>query len=182
MRCAPAAATAHAVLLAVSALRVQRRAGARQSPPWKGRMGRPQTERPMKPTLILFLTLLVGPALAGSHQAPLDVQARVVDALADDMRAAEESDGVPAHLEFRMVDLNGDGRPEVIVQLLHPFHCGSRGCAMFVFDLTSQRPRSLADIIASEVKPARTTSNGWRDILVDGRRWTFRQGRYRAGR
>jgi len=48
---------------------------------------------------------------------------------------------------------------------------------MFVFDLTSQRPKSLADIIANEVTPARTASNGWRDILVDGRRWTFRQGR-----
>jgi len=111
MRCAPVAATADAVLLAVPALRVQGRAGARQSPPWKGRIGRPETEKPMKPTLILFLSLLAGPALAGSHQAPLDVQARVVDALADDMRAAEESDGVPAHLEFQMVDLNGDGRP-----------------------------------------------------------------------
>jgi hypothetical protein len=33
-----------------------------------------------------------------------------------------------------------------------------------------------------KLKPPRTTSNGWRDILVDGRRWTFRQGRYRAGR
>jgi hypothetical protein len=147
-------------------------------------MGRPDTEtKPMKPLLaLLALSALAFPAIAGSHQAPLDVQARVVDALADDMRAAEESDGVPAHLEFQMVDLNGDGRPEVIVQLLHPFHCGSRGCAMFVFDLTSQRPKSLADIIASEVKPARTMSNGWRDILVDGRRWTFRQGRYRVAR
>lgn len=137
----------------------------------------------MKPFLILCLILLgISTANAGSHQAPLDVQARVVDALADDMRAAEESDGVPAHLEFQMVDLNGDGQPEVIVQLLHPLHCGSRGCAMFVFDLTSQRPKSLADIIASEVKPARTMSNGWRDILVDGRRWAFRQGRYRVAR
>lgn len=149
-----------------------------------GRMGRPDTEtKPMKPLpALLALSALALPALAGSHQAPLDVQARVVEALADDMRAAEESDGVPAHLEFQMVDLNRDGRPEVIVQLLHPFHCGSRGCAMFIFDLTSQRPRSLADILASEVKPARTSSNGWRDLLVDGRRWTFRQGRYRVAR
>jgi hypothetical protein len=77
-----------------------------------------------------------------------------------DIWGGEESDGVPAHLEFQMVDLNGDGRPEVIVQLLHPFHCGSRGCAMFVFDLTAHWPRSLADILASEVKPARTATNG----------------------
>lgn len=137
----------------------------------------------MKPLLALIaFSALACPAIAGSPQAPLDVQARVVDALADDMRAAEESDGVPAHLEFQMVDLNGDGRPEVIVQLLHPFHCGSRGCAIFVLDLTNHRPRSLADIIASDVKAVRTTTNGWRDLLVDGRRWTFRQGRYRVAR
>jgi len=128
----------------------------------------------MKPLLaLLAFSALSFPAMAGSHQAPLDVQARVVDALADDMRAAEESDGVPAHLEFQMVDLNGDGRPEVIVQLLHPFHCGSRGCAMFVFDLTSHRPRSLADIIASEIKPARTASRAGSGNLDSVDKWIF---------
>lgn len=90
--------------------------------------------------------------------------------------------GQAARLQVQAVDLNGDGQADVIALMDHPFSCGAGGCAVHVFVVESGRLRRVGDILANDVKPAATTSQGWRDLAVNGRRWTLQNGRYQPAR
>ncbi|MBM3163127.1 MAG: META domain-containing protein [Chlorobi bacterium] len=65
------------------------------------------------------------------------------------------------------VDLNGDGREEVLVYLMGPFFCGTGGCTLLVlgeapeggYAVVSDFPITQLPVIVSDGK-----SNGWNDI------------------
>jgi len=48
-----------------------------------------------------------------------------------------------------------------------------------LFFLSSRR---VGDILANEVKPATTSTAGWRDLSVNGRRWIMQNGQYQLAR
>lgn len=126
------------------------------------------------------LALTSAPAAAQAPGAVDPGVRRLVEAeLRRDLDDARAMNGQSARLRLQSADLNGDGRSDVIALMDHPFSCGSRGCAVHVFVVEGSRLRRVGDILAQEVTPAATSTAGWRDLSVNGRRWTMQNGQYR---
>jgi hypothetical protein len=72
--------------------------------------------------------------------------------------------------QYRSVsaDLNGDGRPEVLLLATDPHFCGSGGCGFFVLEKrgTGYRLVARATITRAPIRLLRTTSHGWYDLSV----------------
>lgn len=129
------------------------------------------------------LALTSAPAAAQGSAAVDPSLRRLVEAeLRRDLDDARAMNGQAARLRLQSVDLNGDGRSDVIALMDHPFSCGSRGCAVHVFVVDGARLRRVGDILANEVTPVATSTAGWRDLSVNGQRWTMQNGQYRASR
>jgi hypothetical protein len=70
---------------------------------------------------------------------------------------------------YNQIDLNGDGRSEVVAYLVGPSVCGSGGCTLMVFQPTGQGTYRLISrhtlvnnpIVVSDVK-----TKGWRDLVL----------------
>ncbi len=72
------------------------------------------------------------------------------------------------HYYHNRVDLNGDGRPEVLVYLFGPYMCGSGGCNTLVFRQTDAGDYQLvADIslTGNPVVVSERRTNGWNDLI-----------------
>ena len=73
------------------------------------------------------------------------------------------------HYYYNRVDLNGDGRPEVLVYLFGPYMCGSGGCNTLVFRRTEAGPYQLVADIALTNNPvvvSERRTNGWNDLIT----------------
>ena len=75
--------------------------------------------------------------------------------------------GAKAWYVYGRVDLNGDGRDEVLAYLLGPFFCGTGGCTLLLFtesgngySLVNEFPTSRLPITVSSTK-----TGGWNDII-----------------
>ena len=73
----------------------------------------------------------------------------------------------PGRYVYSRVDLNGDGRDEVMAYLMGSFFCGTGGCTLQLFTesqdgyaLVSEFPLSRTPVIV-----AATKTNGWNDLL-----------------
>lgn len=96
------------------------------------------------------------------------LEAAILAANPDYTRAiVETGGGQRARYVYGEVDLNGDGRDEMLVYLLGPFFCGSGGCNLLLFEgggdgytLVDEFPTSRLPIIVS---PER--SEGWSDLV-----------------
>jgi len=78
-------------------------------------------------------------------------------------------DGEKATRYFHaFVDLDGDGKNEVIVYLAGRQFCGSGGCPTLVLasELSSYRVVTEITITRLPIRVLRTSSNGWRNIAV----------------
>jgi hypothetical protein len=131
--------------------------------------------------MALGFPLLTAQAQTGGQVDPA-LRRQVETALRRDMEDARSMNGQAARLQVQSVDLNGDGRADAIVLMDHPFSCGSRGCAVHVFVSEGSGLRRVGDILANEVKPATTSTAGWRDLSVNGRRWIMQNGQYQLAR
>ncbi len=67
-----------------------------------------------------------------------------------------------------LADLNGDGRPEAVVQMLAASYCGSGGCGLHVFSFRrgGWREISTLSITNAPIRVLNTRSHGWRDLSV----------------
>lgn len=127
--------------------------------------------------------LASAPAAAqGSAAVDPGLRRLVETELRRDLDDARGMNGQSARLRLQSVDLNGDGRSDIIALMDHPFSCGSRGCAVHIFVVDGSRLRRVGDILANEVTPVATSTAGWRDLSVNGRRWAMQNGQYRASR
>ena len=66
------------------------------------------------------------------------------------------------------VDLNGDGRPEVVTLVAGPRVCGTGGCPLFVFARESAGYRLIArvSVVRPPVRLSPRSSHGWRNLVV----------------
>ena len=118
---------------------------------------------------ILVWEPLASDGVAYRNAADPALEAAILRAEPDFRRSVVETGGRMGRASYvhASVDLDGDGRQEVIVYLMGPFFCGTGGCDLLLFRptprggyaLVSNFPTSRVPIIVSE-NPTR----GWRDL------------------
>lgn len=66
-------------------------------------------------------------------------------------------------------DLNGDGRPELIVHVVGPMPCGTGGCPTLVYtpDATGHRLVSTITVSRPPIRVSPRSSHGWRNLIVE---------------
>jgi hypothetical protein len=123
----------------------------------------------------LLIALCALPVLAQKGEKPIIVRrvkpetahdARLVSAIVSALGAVE-LDAVRYH--YNKVDLNGDGRPEVLVFIFGPTMCGTSGCDAMVFQSLGRSGYKLI----TNFGPARNPiivigrrSHGWNDLIM----------------
>jgi len=113
---------------------------------------------------------LIAAALAAACVVCLAAPAAAQAALPTEVtRAIRQSYGDGEIRIFdREADLNGDGRPEIVVYLVGPMVCGTGGCNLLVFTPTGAGYRRVADISVTRppIRASSATSSGWRNLVV----------------
>lgn len=79
-----------------------------------------------------------------------------------------------ARYDHALTDLDGDGRPEVLVYAMASrrdgarYFCGSGGCALYVLSLTPTGYRTISRISVTRppIRILSSRSHGWRDLGV----------------
>lgn len=134
----------------------------------------------MKPCLrsLPFVALLMltacGPSqpqtMAKTPPVPImEVPAQVTPTdIGSAIRKALEGDW-EAHYFVAAVDLNGDGRKEVVAYVAGPMVCGTGGCTTFVF--TPPGPEgyrlvSRISVVQTPVLVSSSSTQGWRNLVV----------------
>jgi heat shock protein HslJ len=104
-------------------------------------------------------------SLASKPDPALEDAVRVAEP--DYTRAVVDITGREARYVYGRVDLNGDGRKEVLVLLMGSIFCGTGGCNLLLFSesgdgytLINDFPRSRLPVIASPRETA-----GWHDLI-----------------
>jgi hypothetical protein len=69
---------------------------------------------------------------------------------------------------YNKVDLNADGRPEVLVYLRGREVCGTGGCNLIVFQLVdhSYKPVSEISLVNNPIIVSSKRTKGWNEIIV----------------
>lgn len=98
-------------------------------------------------------------------------RAESIDAPALEVAIARELSGKVANIRYlhNAIDLNGDGRYEVIAYLVGSSTCGTGGCTMMVFQGTgagSYRLISRHTVINNPIVVSNATTKRWRDLVV----------------
>ena len=121
-------------------------------------------------TLLCFAILLGACASnpPAGRTAATTSSARLTDAdAASAIREVLDGDWNARYFDAR-VDLNGDGRDEVVALVAAPMLCGTGGCPVFV--LTPQdagyRVVSRLSVVQPPVRVSPRNSNGWRNLVV----------------
>ena len=98
--------------------------------------------------------------------APAKAQATLPSEVASSIRQAY-GDGEIRTFD-RAVDLDGDGRPEIVVYLVGPMVCGTGGCTLLVFTPTGAGYRRVADVSVTRppIRASSAKSSGWRNLIV----------------
>jgi len=81
---------------------------------------------------------------------------------------AQLGEDLQAEYAAARIDLNADGREELIAYLIGPRICGSGGCDLYVLtpDGDAWRPVMAASVSRLPVRLLPTRSNGWQDLSV----------------
>lgn len=134
----------------------------------------------LKTVLLLNLGLLVtlGQAQPHGQEPPAEIRAQLFkQVLADfpDLRECieQEEGGVRTAQENMTIeprDLNADGVSEYEVQLSGACACGAVNCSIYIYRKTAQGFETILDDAAGlGVEVLKTSSNGYRDLLVEAR-------------
>lgn len=109
----------------------------------------------------LVLATAAQPVLAQSAPAlPSDIDTAIRGQYASPDAETRYLDG--------SIDLNGDGRPEVIVHVVGPMACGTGGCPTLVFTPTADGYRLVSTISVSRppIGASKAVAHGWRNLVV----------------
>jgi uncharacterized protein len=97
---------------------------------------------------------------------PCMAQARLPPDVTSAIRKAY-GDGEMHYLD-RSVDLNGDGKPEIVLYLMSPMVCGTGGCNLLVFTPAGSGYRLVGDttVTRTPIRASPARSAGWRHLIV----------------
>lgn len=79
-----------------------------------------------------------------------------------------------------LVDLNNDGRPEILAQIEHPDVCGSAGCMFVVLQKSASGYVELLEVTAGfPVEVSRNLENGYKTLSWGTqKKWVFHNDKY----
>ena len=113
----------------------------------------------------IALAMLIGGGLPTPAQAE--------DTLPPSVLAAIRKHYVSPEMETRYLDgrtdLNGDGRPEIVVHVVGPMACGTGGCPTLVFTPEDAGYRLVTTISVSRppIRVSPRTTSGWHALIVE---------------
>jgi hypothetical protein len=118
------------------------------------------------PTVFAHIACLSMPALVHARSLPQTAPPALATAVARHIAARGETSA--PRFEYALADLNGDGRLDAIVLVRGQEWCGSGGCAMWIFQGTSQGFVfvSGSTIASPPIRMANARTNGWHDLIV----------------
>ena len=120
-----------------------------------------------KPVVVLALVCIVSAAQAKTVTDPAGLQPWLKAHLRKEYR--DSPDHKALRYDYMPVDLNGDGRREVLVYVAGGSrNCGTGGCGLTVLQSTGSNWRVVSEtsIGWSPIRILRTSSRGWRDLGV----------------
>jgi len=116
--------------------------------------------------VILKLTVLTIVLFLGCLQ--VSAQAKLDSTLENQLRKMYSDDDGEVRYFSKSFDLNGDGKPEVIVHVVGPGVCGTGGCETHIFSKLGAGYKLISTIDLSRplVIAALGRSHGWRNLIV----------------
>jgi len=113
---------------------------------------------------VSFLAVLTV-AACGSTDATTELGSTGVET---ELRALYGDSGGEVRYFDGTADLNGDGRPEIVVHVAGPMVCGTGGCPTLVFTPGAGGYELVADISITRppIQLSSRSANGWRNLLV----------------
>jgi hypothetical protein len=132
--------------------------------------------RLLRSCICSFLLVLVGAraTIAQQHVNPT-VTRRVQSEKSRDeklaravLQALGEKASAQLRYRYNRVDLNGDGKPEVLVYVSAPAFCGTGGCKLLVFESKGDAYALISDITPGRIPLIVTEhrTHGWKDLIV----------------
>jgi hypothetical protein len=74
----------------------------------------------------------------------------------------------PVYYYYNRVDLNGDGKPEVLVYIFGAPVCGTGGCTALVFQAEGSEYKLISQITPARnpIVVSQTRTHGWKDLII----------------
>src|SRR5436190_6849072 len=117
----------------------------------------------------LVLLFTTSASLAQRSRKPIIVR-RVRSETARDakLEAAIGVEEEGARYYYNKVDLNGDGKPEVLVYVFGKDMCGTGGCDALIFQLVSDKYKMVSDIslVWNPIIVSQHKTHGWNDLIA----------------
>jgi len=113
----------------------------------------------MKQLLAALVLVWASAAVAGAG-LPADVRAAIRKEYASPDTETRYVDGA--------VDLDADGKPEILVHVVGPIACGTGGCPTLVFTPEGAGYRLVTDISLTNppIRASQVRTSGWRNLVV----------------
>jgi hypothetical protein len=99
-----------------------------------------------------------------------------------DLAALENKLGHAPALDYALIDLDGDGEPELFIRIHQDESCDSGRCSVLVFSKSQDAWARVLEAATADVSVAKRTTKGYRDLLVDAQPWTWTGKRYGVAR
>lgn len=97
---------------------------------------------------------------------------------ADSIQEAQTEAGTSTDIAAFKVDLNGDGRPEIVGQIKNTYICGNAGPCVFAMTGGGDILMSVPGAENAEILDSRT--GAWLDIMInDDKKYRYGGGMYR---
>ena len=131
-----------------------------------------------KSIIVIACLVLAGTVKAQQHDDKQELRAKLFNQVLSDFKdlreCMEQEEGglrkAQENMTIEEVDLNRDGVNEYQVEVNGPCACGMVNCSIYMYRKTAQGFESILDDAAGfGVELLKTSSNGYRDLLVTAR-------------
>lgn len=134
----------------------------------------------------IFLIFLCG-LTADAGQEPnfsatrYSIQRKVVKKLLkEEIKEALTVSEEPIQIDIALIDLNKDGKEEILAYVRNPYFCGVDGCWFMVLMQEGRSWRNILQlIIREEVSVSKSTTSGFVDLIIENKSiWGWNGKRY----